>query len=142
MRQKTPDFAEQNADQLRAFRHVEPEQLFRSEAESVLLIHGRDIIEPVEIRDRLQIRLLLDEFFSPPMQQTNMRVDTLDDLAIEFEHEAQHAVRRRMLRPEIDGEVAKRRFCHDCLHEAPASAALTLSATRALNFSHTTTARS
>ena len=36
-----------------------------------------------------------------------MRIDALDDLAVELEHEAQHAVRRRMLRAEIDGEVAE-----------------------------------
>ena len=38
-----------------------------------------------------------------------MRIDAFDDLAVELEHEAQHAVRRRMLRPEIDGEIAQRR---------------------------------
>ena len=42
-----------------------------------------------------------------------MRIDALDDLAVELQHEAQHAVRRRMLRPEIDGEVADVRCsCH------------------------------
>ena len=35
-----------------------------------------------------------------------MRIDAFDDLAVELEHEAQHAVRGRMLRPEIDGEFA------------------------------------
>ena len=41
-----------------------------------------------------------------------MRIDALDDLAVELEHEAQHAVRRRMLRPEIDREVADVVFGH------------------------------
>ena len=36
-----------------------------------------------------------------------MRVDAPIDLAVEFEHQTQHAVRCRMLRPEVDGEVAK-----------------------------------
>ena len=40
------------------------------------------------------------------MQQPDMRIDALDDLAVELQHQAQHAVRRRMLRPEVDGEVA------------------------------------
>ena len=30
----------------------------------------------------------------------------LDDLAVHLEHQAQHAVRRRMLRPEVQREVA------------------------------------
>jgi hypothetical protein len=35
-----------------------------------------------------------------------MRVNTLDDLAIKFQHKAQHAMRRRMLRPEVYVEGA------------------------------------
>ena len=72
----------------------------------MLLVDRRDVIEPVEIRDRLQIGLLLDQLLGAAMQQPDMRIDALDHFAVEFEHEAQHAVRRRMLRPEIDGEVA------------------------------------
>jgi hypothetical protein len=34
-----------------------------------------------------------------------MRIDTLHDLAVQLEHEAQHAVRGRMLRAEIDSEI-------------------------------------
>jgi hypothetical protein len=40
------------------------------------------------------------------MQQADMRIDALDDLAVELQHQAQHAVRRRMLRAEVDVEVA------------------------------------
>jgi hypothetical protein len=46
------------------------------------------------------------------MQQTDMRIDALHNLAIELEHKAQYAVRRRMLGPEIDGEIAQSRFGH------------------------------
>jgi hypothetical protein len=35
-----------------------------------------------------------------------MRVDALDHLAVQLQHKAQNAVRRRMLRAEIDVEVA------------------------------------
>ncbi len=34
-----------------------------------------------------------------------MRIDALDDLAVELEHQAQNAMRRRMLRPEVDREI-------------------------------------
>ena len=114
MRQQPADLAIEHADDLRAPRHGEAEQLFRREAERVLLIHRRDIIEPVEIRDRLQIGLLLDQLFGAAMQQADMRIDALDHFAIELEHEAQHAVGRRMLRPEIDREIAlcRRRVGH------------------------------
>ncbi len=36
-----------------------------------------------------------------------MRIDALDDFAVEFEHETQHAMRRGVLRPEIDREIAE-----------------------------------
>ena len=88
----------------------EAEQLLDREAEGMLLVHRRDIVEPVEIRDRLQIGLVLDQLLGAAMQQPDMRIDALDDLAVELEHQAQHAVRGRMLRPEIDGEIAQLRF--------------------------------
>ena len=34
------------------------------------------------------------------------------NLAIELEHKTQHTVRRRVLRSEIDGEVARRNLAH------------------------------
>jgi hypothetical protein len=46
------------------------------------------------------------------MEQPDMGIDALDHLAVELEHEAQHAVGRRMLRAEIDGESAGGSFGH------------------------------
>ena len=37
-----------------------------------------------------------------------MRIDPLDHLAVKLEHQTQHPMRRRMLRPEVDREVASR----------------------------------
>ncbi len=42
-----------------------------------------------------------------------MRIDARDHFAVELQHQAQHAVRSRMLRAEIDGEVAEVLFVHD-----------------------------
>ena len=39
------------------------------------------------------------------MEQADMRIDTLDDFTIEFENEAQNAVRCGMLRAEVDRVV-------------------------------------
>jgi hypothetical protein len=41
-----------------------------------------------------------------------MRIDALDDLAVELQHQAQHAVRRRMLRPEV-GSRCRTHSPHD-----------------------------
>jgi hypothetical protein len=57
---------------------------------------------------------VLDQLLGAAVQQPDMRIDPLDDLAVQFEHKAQDAMRRRMLRTEIDVEVADvmRRFIH------------------------------
>jgi hypothetical protein len=46
------------------------------------------------------------------MQKPNMGIDTLYDLAVELEHQTQHAVRGRVLGPEIDRKVAEVLFGH------------------------------
>ena len=72
----------------------------------MLLVHRRDVVEPVEIADRLQIGLVLDQLLGAAVQEPDVRIDALDHLAVELEHEAEHAVRRRVLRTEVDGELA------------------------------------
>src|SRR5208337_143458 len=72
----------------------------------MLLVHRRDVVEPVEIGDRLQVGFVFDELLGGAMEQTEMRVDALDQLAVELQDHAQHAVCRRVLGSEIDGEVA------------------------------------
>jgi hypothetical protein len=46
------------------------------------------------------------------MEKADMGIDTLDDLAVQLEHEAQNAMRRRMLRAEINVEGADGGFRH------------------------------
>ncbi len=104
----------------------------------MLLVHWRDVIEPVEIRNRLQIGLMLDQFFGAAVKQTDVRVDALDDFAVKFKHETQHPVSRRMLRTEIDREVALAGFGH----HATCAIFAAFAASRAWNLSHITTKRS
>src|ERR1700751_2547921 len=67
-----------------------------------------------------------------------MRIDPLNHFAVELQNQTQNAVRRRMLGPEIDREIARRRLCH---HATSANLAI-FAASRALNLSHMTTKRS
>ena len=106
MREQAADLAIEHADELTALGHLDAKQLLHCQAEGMFLIHRRDVVEPVEIADRLQVGLVLDQLLGAAMQEADMRIDALDNLAVELEHKAQHAVRRRVLRPEIDGEVA------------------------------------
>ena len=72
----------------------------------MLLVHRRDVVEPVEVADRLQVGLVLDQLLGAAMQQADVRVDALHHLAVELQHQPQHPVRRRMLRAEVDVEIA------------------------------------
>ena len=107
MRQETADLAVENADQLAATRHLDAQQLFGRKAKGVFLVHRGDIVEPVEIRDRLQIGLLLDQLLGAAMQEADMRIDALDHLSVQFQDEAQNSVSGRMLRSEVDRKVAQ-----------------------------------
>ena len=71
----------------------------------MFLVHRRDIIEAIKIRQGLQIGLMLNQLFRPAVQQTNMRINALYDLPVKLQHKAQHAMGRRMLRAEINGEI-------------------------------------
>ncbi len=99
------DLGEEHADVLRARRRLDAEQLLDRERVGMLLAHRRDIVEPVEIGHRLEIGLVLDQLLGAAMEEADMRIGTLHDLAVHLEDEAQHAVGRRMLRPEIHGEA-------------------------------------
>ena len=84
----------------------------------MFLVHRRDVIEPVEVGQRLQVGFVLDQLLGAAMQKSDMRIDALDDLAIELEHEPQDAVGRRVLGPKIDGEIANSGFGHGGLASA------------------------
>ena len=89
-----------------------PSQLFDGQRKGMLLVHRRDIVEAIEIGHGLQIGLGLDQLLGAAMQKADMRIDTLDDFAVELQHKTQNAVRRRMLRSEIDVEIADVMFGH------------------------------
>src|SRR6516165_5891691 len=54
------------------------------------------------------------------MQETNMRIHPLNHLAVKLQHKAQHPVRRRMLRAEVDREIAEVLVSH-CFFPTPPS---------------------
>src|SRR6478752_6004334 len=96
----------EHADELGALRDGDADELLHRERVGVLLVHRRHVIEAIEIRQRLEIGLVLDQLLGAAVEQPDMRIDAFDDLAVELEHEPQHAVRGGVLRPEIDGEFA------------------------------------
>src|SRR5579862_2001290 len=68
----------------------------------MLLVHRRDIVEPVEVRNGLKIGLVFDQFFRTAMKKTNVRIDARDDFAVEIQYQPQYPVGCGMLRPEVE----------------------------------------
>src|SRR5205807_3478604 len=112
VREQPTDLAVEHADELRPARHRNRDEALRREAERVLLIHRRDVIEPVEITDRLEIGLMLDQLLGAAMQQADVRIDALDDFSVELEDKPQHPMGRRVLRSKIYREVTEALFGH------------------------------
>jgi hypothetical protein len=53
-----------------------------------------------------------ETLFSSAMEQADVGIDALDRFAVKLQGEAQHAVCRRVLRSEIDREIAERSLGH------------------------------
>src|SRR6185369_6197979 len=63
------------------------------------------IVQPVEIGERLEIGLVLDQLFGAAVKQADVGIDALDRFAVKLHDHAQHAVGGRVLGPEVDRVV-------------------------------------
>ena len=102
----TADLTIEHAHILAALRDRNAGEPLHRQTKGMLLVHRRDIIQPVEITDALQIGLVLQQLLGAAVQQADMRINAFDHLAIQLQHHAQHAVRGRVHRAEIDREIA------------------------------------
>ncbi len=121
MGENTADLGIEHTDKLPAERHFDSQKLFDCQGKSVLLIHRRHVVEAIEIRDGLKIRLGLDQLFGATMQQADMGIDALDHFAVELEDEPQNTVSRRMLRAEVNVERANVVLGHCLAFSSPGS---------------------
>ena len=115
VREQPSDLAIEHADELASSRNRDAKQLFGCQTERVFLVHRRDVVEPVEVRQRLQVGFVLNQFFGAAMEQADMGIDAPDHLTVQFQHKTQHPVCRRVLRPKIDRKIAECSFGHGCL---------------------------
>ena len=104
------DLIEHHADVLRALGRRDAEQPLDCEHVGVLIAHHRNVVQTVHVADRLVEGLRFSELFRRPVQEPDVRIRLLDDLAVHFQHQPQHAVRRRMLGTKVHGVVAD--FAH------------------------------
>ena len=101
MIQDTGDLREQHTDVLATLRRRDAQQFLHRQRIGMLLVHRRDVVEPVEVRHCLQVALVLDQLLGTAMQQADVGIAAFDDLAVHLDDQAQHAVGRRVLRPEV-----------------------------------------
>ena len=117
--QDAADLAIENADILRTTRNLDADGALDGQRPGMFLVHRRDIVQPVEIGQRLKIGLVLDQLLGTAMQQPDMRVGTLDHLAVHFQNKAKNAVRRRVLRAKIHRDGFDLHLGHDLLLTLP-----------------------
>jgi hypothetical protein len=92
---------EDAAQPARAARHLEADQLLEAGVERLLVGHRRDVVVLVDDGRRLHVRQPLAELLDRAVQITAVGDDLDDDLAVEKQVHAEDAVRRRVLRPEV-----------------------------------------
>ena len=80
------------------------EQLLDREDVDELVVLVRDVVDPRGVGDPLPVRLRLHVLLEPRVEVADDRLDPGDVLAVEVDDQAEDAVRRRVVRPEVDGE--------------------------------------
>ena len=101
---------EEDADVLDARRHLEPKQLLDRQRVGQAVRLRAQVVHPLDERDHLLPLLLLGGLLDAGVEIADRRHHRLDDLAIELQHQPQHAVRAGVLRPHVDGHRLGAKF--------------------------------
>ena len=72
----------------------------------MFLVHWRHIIQSIKIWQVLQVGPAFHQLLSAAVQQTDMRVATFYDLAVQLQHQPQHTMRGRVLWAKVNIEIA------------------------------------
>ena len=94
--------AQQHPHPGRLLRDLELQQLLDREHEHELVVLEPDVVDALGVRDPLPPRLLLHRLLEPGVQIADHRGEADDLLAAQVDDQAKHAVRRRVVRPEVD----------------------------------------
>ena len=103
--QNPRDLEEHDANDRRAARYLDIEQLLDGERVAMLGGHHGDVVQTVHVWQRLLVVFVLNQLLCAAVQEADVRISAADRLAVQFQHQAQHAVGGRMLRAEVEGEI-------------------------------------
>ena len=97
-------FDQQHADPLDALRHLEAQQLLDRQHVAERVRVRAQVVHALDERDHLLPLLLLHRLLDAGVQVADGRRDRQHGLAVQLQHQAQHAVRAGVLRPHVDGQ--------------------------------------
>ncbi len=112
MARQTLQFGNEDSYVLYARRHLETEHLLYAERVRQTVRLGGQVIHPLDERYHLLPLLLLGGFLDSGVQVPDRRVRGTNDLAIELEHQPEHAVRAGVLRPHVHRHRFRAQFSH------------------------------
>ena len=98
------ELGEEHADPLRPLGDVlvDAEELLGGEAEHQLVEQRRGVVHPRDVGGALEVGEVLARLLHAGVQVADDRLGAQHGLALELEHEAQHAVGAGVLRPHVD----------------------------------------
>jgi hypothetical protein len=104
VRRDAVELDQQHADPLGPGRDVlvDAEQRLGGQREGQLGVQRRGVVHAGDVGAALQVRERLAGLLHAGVQVAEDRLGAHHGLAVELEHEAQHAVGRRVLRPHVD----------------------------------------
>ena len=97
---------------MRARGSLDVDQLLHRQAISKAIRDRRYIIHAIDIRRKLRVSAILGDLLDPPVQVPNHALDCFHPLAIQLQHQAQNAVRRRVLRPHVQHQLRGLQIVH------------------------------
>ena len=92
----------QHADPGGARRQLDAEQRLGGQGEDQLVVQRREVVHPGHVGGALDVGQLLARLLHAGVQVADDRLGAQHRLAVELEHEAQHAVGRGVLGPHVD----------------------------------------
>ena len=92
----------EHADPLGPLRHLDPEQPLDSHGEHELVVERRGVVHAGDVGAALQVGEVLSLLLHARVQVADDGLAAQHRLAVELEHETQHAVGAGVLRPHVD----------------------------------------
>ena len=86
---------QQHAHPLRLLRNLQLQQLLDRQAVAQVVCHRAQVVDAVGQRHHLLVKLGLAGLLDPGVQIADLGIEPDHDFAVDLQHQAQHAVRRR-----------------------------------------------